>query len=217
MAKAVITASLEYEHQLHVQGYKLIAGLDEAGRGAWAGPVAAAAVILPLDREDLAEVLAGVNDSKKLTPDQREELVPVIKEVAVDWAVGRATNQEIDEKGIIAATKLAMARALRKMGETPDYLLIDALELGEDVMALDRQQKIIKGDLRSLSIAAASILAKVNRDRHMVALDEQYPEYGFAGHKGYGTKQHRKNLNSHGPCRAHRYTFKPIMTWKQLL
>jgi ribonuclease HII len=217
MAQAIITASLEHEMALYESGYRHIAGLDEAGRGAWAGPVAAAAVILPLDRADLAEALAGVTDSKRLTPDRRKELVPIIKAVAIDWGVGRATSREIDEQGIITATKLAMERALRKLDKDADYLLIDALNLPETVAPLDQQQKIIKGDQRSLSIAAASILAKVNRDSFMEALDEQYPEYGFAGHKGYGTKGHRARLTSHGPCRAHRYTFKPIMTWQQLL
>jgi len=217
MAKAVITASLEYEQKLFAQGYRLIAGLDEAGRGAWAGPVAAAAVILPLDHDDLAQALAGVTDSKKLTPQQREALAPLIQSVAVGWGVGRATPQEIDEKGIVMATKLAMERAIRKLTQTPDYLLIDALELDERVMAADRQLKIIKGDERSLSIAAASILAKVHRDTYMVALDEQYPEYGFAGHKGYGTRQHRKTLTSHGPCRVHRQSFKPVLKWKRLI
>lgn len=217
MAKGGSTPTLDYEQAAAAEGYAQIAGLDEAGRGAWAGPVAAAAVILPLDRDDLLTVLEGVNDSKKLTPERRAELAPVIKEVAVDWAVGRVTSDEIDEMGIVPATKLAMKRALTKLDVDPDFLLIDALTLDAKVMPLDNQQKIIKGDLRSLSIAAASILAKVTRDEFMVAQDVQYPEYGFAGHKGYGTKQHRKNLSSHGPCVIHRQTFKPVMTWKRLL
>lgn len=218
MAKrTVTTASLELEMELHAQGYTLIAGLDEAGRGAWAGPVAAGAVILPLDREDLAEVLEGVNDSKLLTPERRAELAPIIKEVATCWAVGRVTNAEVDEFGIVTATKFAMERALRKLAQDPDYLLIDALTLSEDVMPLDHQMRLIKGDQRSLSIAAASILAKVTRDEYMVGLDEQFPEYDFAGNKGYGTKSHRAGLERSGPCRAHRHSFKPIMTWQRLL
>jgi len=217
MTKPPVTASLEFEHELFGQGYRLIAGLDEAGRGAWAGPVAAAAVILPLDREDLAEVLEGVNDSKKLTPERREELAPIIKRVALGWAVGRVTNQEIDEKGIVDATRLAMERALCKLDQTPDFLLIDALTLSEEVMPLDKQKRIIKGDQLSLSIAAASILAKVTRDEFMVGLDEQYPEYSFAENKGYGTATHRAGLERRGPCTAHRHSFKPIMTWQRLL
>lgn len=216
MARAVKTAGLTYEHELQLNGYSLIAGLDEAGRGAWAGPVAAAAVVLPLDRDDLLEALVGVTDSKKLSPERREALVPVIKDVALDWGVGRATSTEIDEKGIIAATKLAMERALRKLTVTPDFLLIDAMQLEAHVMPVEQQKLIVKGDMQSLSIAAASILAKVHRDDFMVALDEQFPEYGFAGHKGYGTRQHRKRLSSHGPCHAHRHTFKPVMKWRRL-
>lgn len=217
MAKAIITAGLEFELELVEQGITLAAGLDEAGRGAWAGPVAAAAVILPLDRPDLLDVLAGVTDSKQVTPERREELAPIIKEVAVSWAVGRCTSKEIDDLGIVPATKRAMERALRKLDIDPTHLLIDALNLDEKVMPLEQQTRIIKGDQRSLSIAAASILAKVTRDRFMVALDEQYPEYGFLNHKGYGTKQHRAALGEFGPCVAHRHSFKPIMTWRTLL
>ncbi len=214
---AIITAGLALEEALLEQGITRIAGLDEAGRGAWAGPVAAAAVILPLDRPDLLQVLEGVTDSKQLSPERREALAPLIKEVALAWSVGRCTSKEIDEIGIIAATKKAMERALRKLDIDPEHLLIDALTLDEGVMPLAQQTRVIKGDQRSLSIAAASILAKVTRDRFMVALDEQYPEYGFAAHKGYGTSQHRDGLGEHGPCSAHRHSFKPIMQWKKLL
>lgn len=217
MAKGGSTPTLEFEQAAVAEGYTHIAGLDEAGRGAWAGPVAAAAVILPLDQDDLLTVLAGVNDSKKLTPERRAALAPVIKAVALDWAVGRVTSDEIDEMGIVPATKLAMKRTLTKLDIDPDYLLIDALLLDAKIMPLDKQQKVVKGDQKSLSIAAASILAKVTRDEFMVAQDEQYPEYGFAGHKGYGTKQHRRTLTSHGPCIIHRQTFKPVLTWKRLL
>ncbi|MBN1965218.1 MAG: ribonuclease HII [Anaerolineae bacterium] len=217
MAKEPITAGLTLEREALAGGHTLIAGLDEAGRGAWAGPVAAAAVILPLDNDDLFDVLEGVTDSKRLRPEQREALAPVIQEVALGWAVGRATNLEIDEKGIIAATLLAMERALRKLDLDPDYLLIDALTLPAAVMPLDRQRRIIKGDQLSLSIAAASILAKVARDDYMVGLDELYPEFGFANHKGYGTREHQTNLTAHGPCRAHRHSFKPILRWHKLI
>lgn len=218
MARGVITtAGLEFEREAYAQGWRLIAGVDEAGRGAWAGPVAAAAVILPVEREDLSTMLAGVTDSKALSAERRDELAVRIEEIALSWAVGRATNVEIDEKGIIVATQLAMERALRKLEIAPDYVLIDAMSLAETVIPADRQRRIIKGDQRSLSIAAASILAKVYRDRFMLALDEQYPEYGFAWHKGYGTRQHREELTAHGPCVAHRHSFRPVMSWKQLL
>lgn len=215
--KTPTTASLEFETEALAAGYTLIAGLDEAGRGAWAGPVAAAAVVLPLERPDLLDVLAGVTDSKRLTPEKRAALAPVIMDVALGWAVGRTTNDEIDAWGIVPATLIAMERALRKLDFAPDYLLIDALTLPPEVMPLTRQRELIKGDQRALSIAAASILAKVTRDAYMVGLDELYPEYGFAQHKGYGTARHSETLAAHGPCRAHRHTFKPVMRWRKLL
>lgn len=218
MAKReVITASLEYEKELYARGFRLIAGLDEAGRGAWAGPVAAAAVILPLDREDLSEVLAGVIDSKQLDAQQRQSLAATIKSVALDWAVGRTASFEVDKEGIVVATQLAMERALRKLTLVPDYLLTDYVGVLDTAMPEDRQMRLIKGDEKSLSIAAASILAKVERDAFMLGLDEQYPEYGFARHKGYGTQEHKLNLSAHGPCSAHRGSFKPIINWRTLL
>jgi ribonuclease HII len=174
-------------------------------------------VILPVDRPDLADVLAGVNDSKKLTPERRAALAPLIKDVAISWGVGRATNAEIDELGIILATQTAMERALRKLIVPPDFLLIDALNLSQTVMDPAYQMNIIRGDQHSLSIAAASILAKVTRDEFMIALDDQYPEYGFAGNKGYGTALHKAGLARCGPCRAHRFSFKPVMNCRPLL
>ena len=207
MTKRLVTASLRHEYKLHKQGFHNIAGLDEAGRGAWAGPVTAAVVILPPDQDDLIRVLEGVTDSKQLTPKQREALLPTILDVAFATAVGHATNAEIDENGIVPSTRLAMTRALAELRTSPDYLLIDALKLAEVELP---QLSLVKGDRRSLSIAAASILAKVTRDRHMVALDKEYPFYGFGQHKGYGTKGHRDMLEAHGPCRKHRMSFKPI-------
>ncbi len=200
----ITTAPLRHEHDLHAQGFRRVAGLDEAGRGAWAGPVMAGAVILPPDRPNLDCALAGVNDSKLLTPHRRESLARCIQETALSWAVGSATSAEIDMLGIVPATRLAMKRALDSLAVQADYLLLDALTLPEVDLP---QLALIKGDRRSLSIAAASILAKVTRDAHMTALHTQYPVYGFAGHKGYGTAQHRAALDRHGLCPEHRRSF----------
>jgi ribonuclease HII len=205
-------ADLQYEYNLRAQGYHLIAGLDEAGRGAWAGPVVAGAVILPLDRFDLAHALRGVNDSKQLTPAQREDLVPRILEVAVAGGVGHATNQEIDTLGIVPATRLAMQRALACLSIEPDTLLIDSLELPEVPLPFTA---LIKGDQKSLSIAAASILAKVSRDHFMDELDTEFPNYGFRLHKGYGTALHQHTLRTFGPCNVHRMTFAPVQEMLQ--
>ncbi|MCD4687552.1 MAG: ribonuclease HII [Anaerolineae bacterium] len=200
-------ADLQYEYRLRAQGFHRIAGLDEAGRGAWAGPVVAGAVILPLDRFDLANTLHGVNDSKQLTPAQREALVPRIMAVVVAGGVGHATHQEIDTLGIVPATKLAMRRALACLDTAPDTLLIDALALPEVPLPCTA---LIKGDQKSLSIAAASILAKVARDHFMNELDTAHPHYGFRLHKGYGTALHQHTLRIFGPCEVHRMTFAPI-------
>lgn len=200
----IATAPLCHEHNLHTQGFCRVAGLDEAGRGAWAGPVMAGAVILPPDRPDLDCALAGVNDSKLLTPRRRESLACCIQEIALAWAVGSAASAEIDALGIVPATRLAMKRALAELAVRADYLLIDALRLPDVDLP---QLALIKGDRRSLSIAAASILAKVTRDAHMTALHAQYPAYGFARHKGYGTPQHQAALAAHGPCPEHRRSF----------
>lgn len=200
-------ADLRYEYRLHEQGYQHVAGLDEAGRGAWAGPVVAGAVILPLDRFDLARVLVGVNDSKLLAPGEREALVPRILSVALATGVGYATNEEIDRVGIVPATRLAMQRALELLQLPPDVLLIDSLKLPDNTLP---GIALIKGDQKSLSIAAASILAKVARDHHLDELDVMYPNYGFREHKGYGTKLHQHTLNTFGVTNAHRKTFAPV-------
>ena len=197
---------LALETSLHVAGTSLIAGLDEAGRGAWAGPVTAAAVILPVDFYENNR-LAGVRDSKQLTPAQRFALEPIIKSIAQAWAVGFASSQEIDSLGILAATRLAMMRALSGLIISPLHLLIDALFLPEITIP---QTALIKGDQRSLSIAAASILAKTARDRWMEDLALQEPAYGFEHHKGYGTHRHQSALSIHGPCLFHRYSFAPV-------
>ncbi len=200
-------ADLRYEYRLWQRGYRAVAGLDEAGRGAWAGPVVAAAVILPVGRFDLARALEGVNDSKQLTPAQREAVVARILRVAVAAAVGQATHVEIDEQGIVPATRLAMQRALEALPTAPDALLTDAMTLPQVRLPVTR---LIRGDQRALSVAAASILAKVARDRLMDALDALYPEYGFGEHKGYGTALHRELLRTFGVSPLHRRSFAPI-------
>ncbi len=200
--------SLRFEHRFRKQGCALVAGIDEAGRGAWAGPVVAAAVILPLDRSDLTKALRGVNDSKQLTARQRERWYPVIRSAALAVGVGRAGPEEIDRDGIVPATRAAMKRALAMLDVPPDALLIDAVDL-RAVVDLP-QHSLVRGDSISLSIAAASIIAKVSRDRAMVKLDALYPGYGFGKHKGYGTALHQAALERLGASEAHRGSFKPV-------
>lgn len=188
-----------YERDLSHKGYRSIAGIDEAGRGPLAGPVVAAAVILP---EGLQ--MPGVTDSKKLTILKRETLFDVVMENAIATGVGIAQPEEIDEINILQATLKAMLRAVDKLITSPDYLIIDGIN------TLDRdipQQSIKKGDSLSISIAAASIIAKVTRDRMMLEYDKQYPSYGLASHKGYGSKLHRDAIANFGPCPIHRKTF----------
>lgn len=179
--------------------YKLIAGIDEAGRGPLAGPVAAGAVILPENCRILY-----LNDSKKLSASKRDELFDEIKEKAVAYGVGIVSPERIDEINILQATLEAMEEAVKAMDIEPDMLLIDALT----IPALPyKQTGIVKGDAKSVSIAAASIIAKVTRDRIMMDIDKIYPEYGFASHKGYGSKAHIEALKKYGPCPVHRKTF----------
>ena len=190
------------------QGLSYVAGLDEAGRGAWAGPVAAAAIVFsPSSTINFDKV--KIRDSKQLSPQERADAVIIIKQAALEWGVGFASCTEIDQLGILPATRLAMARALQALRQPPDHLLIDALFLPD--LALP-QTALVKGDQRSLSIAAASILAKTARDEFMVALDAQEPGYGFSRHKGYGTKLHQAALKAHGPCSQHRLSFAPLRT-----
>ena len=201
------TLQLELEARL-LDGITQVAGLDEAGRGALAGPVVAAAVILPLHDAEQLKLLAGANDSKQLTARQRETLFDLIIAHALAYGIGSASNSHIDSHGIISGTKLAMQRALEQLTTSPDYLLIDGrIRLNQVNIP---QKSIIRGDSKSLSIAAASILAKVSRDRAMVGLDGEFPAYGFAQHKGYGTARHLAALTSHGPCACHRHSFAPI-------
>lgn len=181
------------------QGKTVICGCDEAGRGPLAGPVFAAAVILPHGIE-----IPALNDSKKLTEKQREKLFDIITEVAVDYAVASASVEEIEEINILNASMLAMKRAMESLKNTPDYALIDGnIARGFDIDA----RPVIKGDALSPSIAAASILAKVSRDRYCMEMDALYPEYGFAKHKGYATKDHREAVLKYGASPVHRRSF----------
>jgi ribonuclease HII len=206
---APTTPTLELEYRVYQQtGFSLIAGLDEAGRGAIAGPVVAAAVILPLDQPDLLQVLAGVNDSKQLSAGQRERLYDLVREQALAYGVGYSSAADVDRLGILPANALAMELALARLHPAANYLLLDGRMRLRNVPL--PQEAIIRGDSRSLSIAAASILAKVSRDREMVDWHGRYPDYGFDRHKGYCTRQHEAALALHGPCPIHRQTFAPI-------
>ena len=196
--------TLDHELQLIQSGHTRVAGIDEAGRGAWAGPVVAAAVILNLAA---APSLQDVNDSKQLSPRQREALYQVIIDHCVTYGVGQANAAEIDALGILPATRLAMTRAAAALMPLPDALIIDAVRLPQ----LNLPQTVFNfADAISLSVAAASILAKVARDRLLIDLDARYPEYQFARHKGYGTRIHQAALQSIGPCEIHRTSFRPI-------
>lgn len=198
--------NLEFEQPLWSDGTAYIAGIDEAGRGALAGPVAAGAVILP-QSPTLAEALNGVRDSKQMTPEARQQWAVIIQETAVTSAVGYASAAEIDEIGIAPATRLAARRAIDQLNPQPQHLLIDYIRLPEIELP---QTSLPKGDARSLSIACASVLAKVGRDMLLCQLDEHYPLYGFAQHKGYGTAMHRSAIETHGGCNLHRYSFAPL-------
>ena len=188
-----------YEGEAREQGYTAVCGVDEAGRGPLAGPVCAAAVILPAGL-----VIEGVNDSKKLSEKKREELFPVICEKALAYGIGWADEREIDEINILQATYRAMKRAVESLPLTADYALIDGNRMPP--LAIPGTT-IIKGDSLSMSIAAASILAKVSRDRVMVQFSREYPQYGFEQHKGYGTAAHVQALREYGPCPLHRQSF----------
>jgi ribonuclease HII len=189
-------------------GVGCVAGVDEAGRGALAGPVFAAAVAFPLDDPALAEALRDVRDSKLLRAAARERLLPLIIEHAIATGVGQASAATIDRLGILPATRLAMSQAIRALSPPAAAVLIDG-PIRLAAVALP-QRPIIRGDQLSVSIAAASILAKVHRDHTMVALHERFPDYGFARHKGYGTAEHRRVLAALGPCPEHRLTFAPL-------
>ena len=191
----------KYERELREQGLSYIAGVDEVGRGPLAGPVVAACVILP---EDF--FIPQINDSKKLSGKQRDELYDKIMEQAIDVGIGVVSSEEIDRMNILQATIKAMLKAVDSLKITPEFLLIDALE----IPALIPQMKIIKGDAKSVSIACASIVAKVYRDRLMEQYSKEYPQYHFAKNAGYGTKEHLEALKKYGPCPLHRKSFSPI-------
>ena len=196
-----------FEEDARVCGYRQIAGLDEAGRGPLAGPVVGAAVILPR-----RFTLDGLNDSKQVSPEDRDNLFQAITRYARAWAVGVATEQEIDTINILEATRLAWRRALGQLSIIPDFLLIDATTLpGVSI----RQRAVVKGDRLSLSIAAASILAKVHRDRLMQDYQRRYPDYLFHIHKGYPTPDHLRLIQQFGPSPVHRRSFQPIKTLLQ--
>jgi ribonuclease HII len=199
--------TLAYECSIWSQGYRLVAGIDEAGRGAWAGPVVAAAVVFEPAVCERAGYLALVRDSKLLSPRQRDHCYDLVLDEAAFWGIGVVSSRQIDAVGILNATRQAMALAIASLSCPADYLLIDAVRLS----ALGTPQlAIIKGDRLCLSIAAASILAKVTRDRSMRDLDRVVPGYGFAAHKGYGTARHQAALADLGPSAVHRYTYAPI-------
>jgi ribonuclease HII len=197
---------LRFELPLWESGLGRVGGIDEAGRGAWAGPVAAGVVILPPEIE-FPSRLHGVRDSKQMTPAQRERWAAEIRSAALDWGVGLASSAEIDALGILPATRLAVRRALEALALPPQYLLVDFLQLPEIDLP---QLPLVKGDARSLSIACASVLAKTARDALLIQLDRDYPGYGFAQHKGYGTAAHQAALDRLGPAGIHRHSFAPV-------
>jgi ribonuclease HII len=208
MSKSYSLPTLQKEIALLKQGYRFIAGLDEAGRGAWAGPVVAAAVILPLNHpQKVSQTLARLNDSKKLRPTVREELFAVLQQTALAVSVGVASAATVDEINVLASTRQAMGQALADLTHPPDYLLLDHITLPQiDLPYL----AFPKADCLSLSVAAASVIAKVTRDQLMVDFNDRYPGYAFDRHKGYGTALHRAALAKLGPCPIHRLSYQPL-------
>jgi ribonuclease HII len=198
--------SLAEEKALRLKGFYHIAGIDEVGRGPLAGPVVAAAVIVPT-KIKRARWLNNIRDSKLLSAAQRERLYEPIKEMAVSFGVGMISSQTIDIQGIAKATRLAMKQAVEQLSPKPDYLLIDYVKLPEVSLP---QKGVIEGDSLCFSIACASIIAKVTRDRLMIEWDAVYPGYGLAHHKGYGTREHLECLRRLGPCPIHRHSFQPV-------
>lgn len=190
---------LRYERECYQNGYTLVAGIDEVGRGPLAGPVVAAAVILPQNH-----IIAGIDDSKKLTAKKREELCAIIKKEAVAWAVGVVSHERIDEINILQATYEAMREAIGKLNIPPQYILADAVTIPQITIP---QKGIVKGDAKSMSIGAASIVAKVTRDAMMEEMDQLYPNYDFASNKGYGSQKHLAGIAQHGLCKIHRRSF----------
>ena len=190
----------DYENKYLNNGYKLIAGIDEAGRGPLAGPVCVAIVVMPLDEEDR---IIGINDSKKISEKKRDLLYDEILRKAIAYHIELVDENTIDTINILNATKLGMLTCINSIEPKPDVVLIDAVKIDSDIQT----ESIIKGDALSYSIACASILAKVTRDRYMLEMDKKYPEYNFKKHKGYGTKEHIENLKKFGKCEIHRESF----------
>ena len=204
-----VQPDLDRELKLVSAGHRFVAGIDEAGRGALAGPVVAAAVVLPLDRFDLARALSEVRDSKQLSPASRHRCLKEIREIAIAVGVGEASPREVDDLGLLPATHTAMQRAVEALDPQPSHLLVDHIRIPELELP---QDPITRGDQSVLSIAAASVVAKVWRDRLMAELGERYPEYGFERHKGYGTEKHRQALAHLGPCPEHRHSYAPVQS-----
>lgn len=192
----------KYENKLHKQGYIYIAGLDEVGRGSWAGPLVSGAVIFHPNTK-----VKNIKDSKLLSAQKREQMFLYITKNCLTWSVGVVSPQEIDEIGILPANRLAFERSVKRLNLKPDYLLIDGLR---NLDSSIHNEFIIKGDQKILSIAAASIVAKVVRDFILRDLHKYYPEYNFYQHKGYGTRKHFDALKKYGPCEIHRFSYKPI-------
>ena len=195
-----LIALKEHEEELRKKGFKYICGIDEAGRGPLAGPVVVASVIMPLD-----SMIEGVNDSKKVSEKKREKLYDLILEEAISYGVGIVGQDEIDDINILNATKKGLTMSLQELTQKPDIIIVDALN-HIDTLGIP-YESIIKGDAKCYSIAAASIIAKVTRDRIMREWDKVYPEYGFSKHKGYGTASHIAAIREYGPCQLHRKTF----------
>lgn len=204
-----IPPSFDEEERIYNQGYRFIAGVDEVGRGCIAGPVVAAAVILPLQSD--IPWLWQVHDSKQLSPSKRQYIFKLAQEAEIPTGLGMVPNTLIDEQGIVRATQLAMNQAINRLPINPDFVLIDAMTLPEISIP---QQSIVHGDRLSLSIACASIMAKVSRDDYMMQQDKLYPGYGLARHKGYGTREHISCLEELGPSPIHRLSFAPV--WRFL-
>lgn len=199
---AEFSEMMRYENAAKEKGYQWIAGIDEAGRGPLAGPVVAAAVILP---EDF--ILLGLNDSKQITEEQRNNFFDIIKEQAISYSIGIVSNEQIDTLNILEATKQAMYQTINELEQKPDHVLIDAVSLPKLPYS---NEAIIKGDARSISIAAASIIAKVTRDRLMKEIHKKFPMYDFITNKGYGTKKHMDSLKAYGATPYHRKSFAPV-------
>ena len=211
MNDAAVGVSLSYEESLRAQGYGRIAGVDEVGRGSWAGPIVAAAVVLPIHLPDINVLLATIDDSKKLTPAQRQDAFQRIMNSGASVALGWSSHHVVDTDGLGAANQRALQRAVQHLPVAPQALLVDYFRLSNCSVT---QVSLPRGDGLSLSIAAASIVAKVVRDRWMATCDRRYPAYGFASHKGYGTRAHHEALRRHGPCALHRRSFAPVAAWR---